>query len=284
MSFDRRLTLMRDGVATTALEGVAPASRYLDPTPMQVSAPAAPLRRHPDDGAEQESQLLFGERFDVLLEEGGWSFGQSARDGYVGWLASEALSGPHIPPTHRIRVLRTYGFSRPDIKSPPTGLYSLNAMVCVAEAEGRFSRVERGGWIISDHLAPVGMNLEADPAAVALQFLGAPYLWGGRESLGLDCSALVQQTLTACGVACPRDTDMQAKTGLAIAREQLERNDLVFWKGHVAMMLDATRMIHANAHHMMVAIEPLAEALVRIEAAGSGPPTAFRRVWRVHRV
>lgn len=277
MSFDRRLTLIHDGLAALDLQGLVAAERYAAPTAMQVIAPAAPLRRQPAGDAEQESTLLFGERFDMLLEQEGFAFGQARRDGYVGWVPAEALSAPAAQPTHRVRALRTYGFSRPDIKSRPVGLYSLGALVAVGEVEGRFSRDPRAGWLMSDHLGPVGLGFETDWAGVAERFLGAPYLWGGRESLGLDCSGLVQQALTACGLACPRDTDMQAGLGAPVARENLRRGDLVFWKGHVAIMLDAVRMVHANAHHMAVAIEPLDGAIARIEAAGSGPPTAFRR-------
>lgn len=278
MSYDRRTTLIHDGVASRVLEGVVPASAYADPAAMQVSAPAAPLRRHPDDDAEQESRLLFGERFDVLLEKDGYAFGQAARDGYVGWVPAEALSGPPLAPTHRVKVLRTYAFSQANIKTTPVGLYSLNALVTVEETDGRFARAARTGWFMAEHLAPIGAGFETDPAAVALRFLGAPYLWGGRESLGLDCSGLVQQALNACGVACPRDTDMQAKIGQAVDPADLARGDLVFWKGHVGMMIDAEQMVHANGHHMATVVEPLSGAIARIEAAGYGPPTGYRRL------
>jgi len=278
MSFDRRLTLIHDGLADARLQGVIAADRYAETSPMQVSASVAPLRRHPRDDAEQESQLLFGERFEVLLEQDGYVFGQATRDGYVGWVMAEALSAPALGPTHRIRAIRTYGFSRPDIKSAPVGLYSLNALVTAEDREGRFVRTARAGWIMADHLAPVGLAFETDPATVALRFLGAPYLWGGRESLGLDCSALVQNALLACGLACPRDTDMQAAMSAEIDPAEAERGDLVFWKGHVAMLLSRQTMIHANAHHMAVAIEPLSAAIARIAQAGNGQPTAWRRL------
>ena len=277
MSFDRRLTLIHDGLADARLQGVIAADRFAETSPMQVSASVAPLRRHPRDDAEQESQLLFGERFEGLLEQDGYVFGQASRDGYVGWVMAEALSAPVLGSTHRIRAIRTYGFSRPDIKSAPVGLYSLNALVTAEDREGRFVRTARAGWIMADHLAPVGLGFETDPAAVALRFLGAPYLWGGRESLGLDCSALVQNALQACGLACPRDTDMQAAMGAEIDPAEAERGDLVFWKGHVAMLLSRQTMIHANAHHMAVAIEPLSAAIARIAQAGNGQPTAWRR-------
>ena len=142
--------------------------------------------------------------------------------------------------------------------------------------EGRFAKAAGSGWFVAEHLAPLGW-FETDAAAVAERFLGAPYLWGGRESLGLDCSGLTQQALLACGKAWPRDTDQQEKLGVAVPPGELRRGDLVFWKGHVAMMLDGEAIIHANAHHMATAIEPLAQTRARYEAAGVGEPTAYRR-------
>lgn len=276
MSFDPRLTLLRDGAASLALEGVVAADRYLKPTLRQTRAPSAAIRRAPDGRSEQMDQLLFGELFDVLLEQNGWAFGQARRDGYTGFVETAALGDQVGETTHTVRALRSYAFSEPDIKSAPLGLYSMNALVAVEAREGRFAKGAGTGWFIEADLAPIGLGA-GDPAAVAERFLGAPYQWGGRESLGLDCSGLVQQALYACAMGCPRDTDMQAAIGSAVEGNALRRGDLVFWKGHVAMMLDETRMIHANAHHMRVEIESLSEAIERIRAAGSGDPTAYRR-------
>ena len=174
-------------------------------------------------------------------------------------------------------ALRTYAFSEPNIKSAIVGLHSLNALVTIEAREGRFAKAARAGWFVEHHLLPIG-EFADDPVAVAEQFLGAPYQWGGRESLGLDCSGLVQQAYYACGRACPRDTDMQqAALGLGVEQKDLKRGDLVFWRGHVGLMRDATTLIHANAYHMKVASEPLDQAIDRIKAAGSGLPTAFKR-------
>ena len=278
MSFDARVTLLRDGVAGRALEGVEPAEVYLDPKPMCCAAPAAGLHRAADAGSEQMDQILFGEAFDVLEEEAnGWVWGQARRDGYVGFVEAAALGPPGPAPTHRIAALRTYAFEAPSIKTRALGPYSLNALVSVEAEEGRLRKVRGSGWVAAGHLSPVG-EFEADMAAVAERHLGAPYLWGGRESTGLDCSGLVQQALFACGRACPRDTDQQAALGEEIGRQAFGRGDLVFWKGHVAIGLDQARIVHANAHHMMVAIEPLETAIDRIAAGGHGQPTGFRRL------
>lgn len=278
MSLDARLTLARPDLAAEDLQGLVDAEAFAPRQAMVCCAPAAAIRKAPAPDAEQVDQLLYGERFDVLTEADGFAWGQAARDGYVGHVALGDLAPAGEPPTHRVAALRTYAFAAPSIKAAARGPYSLGALVCVTAEEGRFGRDGEGAWFVLDHLAPVGLGFAADPAAVAETYLGAPYLWGGRESLGLDCSGLVQQALLACGRACPRDTDQQEAVFAAeIPREALRRGDLVFWRGHVGMMLDAERMIHANAHHMAVAVEPLDTAIARIEAAGSGEPTSFRR-------
>ncbi|MEY4248472.1 MAG: hypothetical protein RJA87_105 [Pseudomonadota bacterium] len=276
-AFDPRVTALNERVASRALQGIVPAQTYQAPMLMQVSAAVVPIRAAPMGDAEQWDQMIFGEGFDLLAEVDGFGWGQAHRDGYVGYVAIDALSAPVLAPTHRVSALRTYGFSEPSIKSAPIGLYSLNALVTVEAEEGRFVRTARAGWFVESQLSPIG-QFETDPVAVAERFLGAPYQWGGRESLGLDCSGLVQQAFYACGLACPRDTDMQAaQIGRAIDGSELRRGDLVFWKGHVGLMQDGITLLHANAHHMAVQSEPLNGAISRIEAAESGRPTAFRR-------
>lgn len=277
MTFDPRVTLARSDLAARALEGLVPAKAYADTEAMVAAVAAAPLRRSPDPAGEQLDQLLFGELFDVLEVRDGFAWGQARRDGYVGFVETAALAPARAAPTHRVRAIRTYAFAEPSIKSRALGPYSINALATVEAREGRFAKAAGSGWFVEAHLAAIGADFETDAAGVAERFLGAPYLWGGRESLGLDCSGLVQQALLACGRACPRDTDQQEAVFATVGRGELRRGDLVFWRGHVAMMLDEARIIHANAHHMAVAIEPLSETVERVIGAGGGEPTGFRR-------
>ena len=276
MKLDPRITPFRDGIAAASLEGLVAAEVYLEPKPMTCAAPATGIRRAAEAGSEQMDQLLFGERFDVLEEEGAWVLGQARRDGYVGFVEAAALAPAGPTPTHRVSALRTYAFAEASIKARALGPLSLNSLVAVEAEDGRLAKVAGLGWVTAAHLAPIGV-FEDDWAAVAERFVGAPYLWGGRESLGLDCSGLVQQALMACGRACPRDTDQQEELGEAIGRQAFGRGDLVFWKGHVALGLDAERIVHANGHHMMTVVEPLETAIARIAEAGYGQPTSFRR-------
>lgn len=276
MKPDPRLTLARPDLAAGDLEGRLDARRFERPRRMQVSVPATAIRREPRPDAEQLDQVLLGERFDVLEIRDGYAWGQAVRDGYVGHLAFGALAPEGAPPTHWVRVPLTYGFESPTIKSRPTGPISLNSLVTVTAREGRLVQCDADFWLPESHLSPLG-EVAADPAGIAEAHLGAAYLWGGREGCGIDCSGLILQSLLACGRACPRDSDLQRALGAPVAAGDLERGDLVFWKGHVAILVDGVRIIHANAHHMAVAQEPLREAIERIRSSGGGDPTAYRR-------
>ena len=277
MTLDGRVTLLRDGLARRSLEGVLPADAYGDTRPMQVCAAQAPVYDRPDRTAEQQTQLLFGEVFDVLSEVGDFALGQGRRDGYVGFVPKAALSDMGQDPTHWICVPQTFSFASPDIKSAASGPYSLNSLITVTQTEGRFLFAAGLGWVVVEHVLPIGV-FKTDFVATAEGLLGACYLWGGRMSTGLDCSGLVQQALLSCGVAFPRDTDQQLAIGHAVEATALQRGDLVFWRGHVGVMVDTTTLLHTNAHHMMTAQEPLAQAMSRIAAGPTGEPVGYRRL------
>ncbi|MDJ0920214.1 MAG: NlpC/P60 family protein [Henriciella sp.] len=251
-------------------------------TLMQVTAGIVALRKDPEPDAEMASQALHGQHVVLHHEEGEFGLVQSVQDRYVGWALMEALSAPALAPTHRVRALRLYVYPRPSIKSAPRYLISLGGlMVSEEEREGRFLKCARAGWVYEDQLSPVDIY-ESDPAAVAERYLHTPYLWGGRESLGIDCSGLIQQAFAACNITLPRDSDMQgAWAGDPIEDWQrpgaLQRNDLVFWKGHVGIMLDDKTLLHGNGFHMAVAAEPLAGSIERI-ASQYGEPVGARRV------
>jgi hypothetical protein len=277
VNFDPRSTLICDGLADNRLEGLIPARRYASVRPSQIIMPCAAVRASPDPRAEQIDQVLFGEGFDRLEARDGFVFGQASRDGYVGWVAESDMSDAIASPTHWVSALRAYAFETASIRAPARGPLSLNALVTAVDETAGLILADRIGWIARTHLSTVGAVLR-DPAAVAMIHLGAPYLWGGRDSAGLDCSGLIQQALLACGLACPRDADQQQALGAAAPPEALARSDLVFWPDHVGMMLDGRRLIHANAHHMAVTIEPLAKVRSRIANRGGGEPIAYRRL------
>lgn len=301
--FDPRVTPFRPECAAERLRGRVEARRFSAGASFRVTAPVEALRAGPAADAEQWNQALCGEDFTVYdaVGEGDdqWVWGQMGRDLYVGWMRRHALApaGGLPPVTHHLVARRSYAFSRPDIKSLPRALLSRNSRIAATGETGRFTRDPALGFIVTDHLAPLG-NVRSDPVAVAVEDLGSVYQWGGVENIGLDCSGLIQMAFLATGLAVPRDTDMQRKAlgeyvfqhdpaapaggqpgGYAPLPVELRRGDLVFWQGHVGMMCDGETLLHANAFHMATRMEKLDECALRLFPR-AGPVLAVKRVER----
>ncbi len=286
-TLDPRLHAYRADLAAESLRGQVGAPRYVAGRPAQVVRGIADVRRNPAASAPLDTQLLCGEQVTVYDEADGWAWVQNASDGYVGYVESAALGAEAQAPTHSVAVLRTFLYPEPSIKTPPLDCLSMTSPVTVVGTKGPFSEVRlaapgSGGWIYSCHLAAAGAVVP-DYLATARQFLGAPYLWGGRNSLGLDCSALVQLALARAGIPCLRDSYMQETTlGTAVpvdaGRCVPRRGDFIYSPGHVAMAWDEGTVLHATGHTMLVVIEPLADLLQRVMAESGGGFTAARRL------
>ncbi|TXM64740.1 NlpC/P60 family protein [Methylobacterium sp. WL120] len=279
LTHDPRTTPARPDLADIRLRGTVEAARFVAGEPRQVVIPAAPLRRTPRAEAGLETEAVMGDAVTLYEVRDGFAWVQLVRDGYVGYLPAASLGPADPAPTHRVTALRSFLYPAPDMKRPALGHLSLGARIAVAGTEGDFVRVG-DAFVFSAHCAPLDRTTP-DYAGTAERLVGTPYLWGGRTSLGLDCSGLVQLCLDLAGLPCPRDADQQARAvgwPLPLAFEGLRRGDFVDWRGHTGLMLDADTLLHANGHHMAVAIEPLRQAAARIEANSYGAVTGMRRI------
>lgn len=279
---DKRLLPVRGDLAAAELEGLVPARRFEQGTPRRVAVAATRIYQEPKADGAILNELLIGETFFVYDKTDGWVWGQSATDGYVGYCEAQAFAaGDDHTATHRVAQPSTLLFPEPSLKTTPIGWLPSGGRICLGETrdDGRFARVGELGWVVASHCRPLAER-EPDPVLVARQFIGAPYLWGGRTFRGLDCSALIQLAFDAAGIVLPRDTDQQERwtAGDIDTAGPLARGDVVFFEGHVGIMEDGERLLHANAHHMAVVSEPLAAVIDRLGGKAAKPVTSIARI------
>jgi hypothetical protein len=274
MTLDKRLHAFRADLAAASLRGKVEAARFSEGEAASIRIGRASLRAAPSGEASQDTELLHGERVTVFDRKDGWAWVQAENDSYVGYLREECL-GPRFEPQLQVSALMTPVFPKPYLKAPVRDMLPMTAEIALLDRQGDYLKIGDDAWVHQHHVALLA-EAQPDWVAVAEAFFGVPYVWGGKTFAGLDCSGLVQTALAAAGTRSPRDTDMMERHFGDSPDITPYRGDLIFWKGHVGVMLDEQRLLHANAFHMMVAIEDLAEAIPRIEKV-SGPVTSIKR-------
>jgi cell wall-associated NlpC family hydrolase len=272
-ALDHRVHAFRRDLADVALAGGYAAAAYAQPQPMSCRTARTMVRAAPRGDAGAGSELLYGEPFMAIEVGGEWAWGYCGADRYVGYVPAEAIGAPSAP-THRVSAASALVFGTPDVRSAHRGELPMGALVTSTARDGSF-HVTEAGLIHERHLSPIG-EAPLDPVEAATLFLGTPYLWGGRTRWGVDCSGVVQMALAAAGIAAPRDSDMQL-AALGTPVEVPARGDLVFFPGHVGIMVDDARLLHANAYWMATVIEPL-EVVAKRSGGEGRPVTAIRRL------
>lgn len=278
--YDPRVTPIRGDLADIALAGRFFAPHYVAPQLYRALGAGAMLRKAGSDDAEAVSQMLPGEGFALLDSTGEWGWGYCCHDGYCGYVRLDAITRAAPEPTHIVHVRRALVFAEPSIKTQMVAAYPMGARLAVESASecGKFLKID-SGWISVRHAIALDAR-DCDPVDRALQLVGAPYLWGGRGGDALDCSGLVQLVLALAGHDAPRDSDQQRSSlGRALADDEaLQRGDLIFFPGHVGIMMDGETLVHANAFWMQVVAEPLADVIARFPEETPQPVLARKRI------
>lgn len=225
---------------------------------IHVNEPSLMVRKGPDALEECVNQLLYGEEVIIVRNNGIWGLAQSVHDSYEGYVPLNALKF-HQPKTHKVLVPRTHIYDAPNYKTDPRQiLFFLSQVHVTGEIHNGFAKLYNGGWVFERHIMPINAQLQS-PVDLAMMFLNAPYLWGGRSIDGIDCSGLIQMITMATGKPCPRDSTPQCKyflkTGEKVTSGQ--HGDLVYFDGHVGIMIDEKHVLSATARHMRTVIEPL---------------------------
>jgi hypothetical protein len=238
---------------------------------MNVIKSSTPMRLEPSETSNLETECLFGETVKILDKYNDWYYCKLLTDNYYGWVEKSNL-GKMNSYTHRVVSKRTFIFKDKNVKAGCITYLPLGSHVSVKVIDNEWAKIylfenshHKFGYLPSHHIIERNAKIE-NWVAIAEKLIGSPYVWGGRNSIGLDCSALLQLSYQTYGEYIPRNTNDQLLLNKETINslDMLERGFVVFWQGHVGIMVDKLNCIHANAYHMEVSIEALANIISRI--------------------
>ena len=228
------------------------------------SSPNVPANNntHPDSNPDSNPGANSEARLD-------WVHVRAERDDYTGYMQRtdlQAAPTEQWQPTHWVAQRSTLVFTEPSIKSAVLYRLPFLSKLCVeAQHKQSFIALQTGGYIWATHVLTCDQFIKKNALQLAqTHFLGAPYLWGGCSPDGVDCSGLIQALALAKGIRLPRDSgDQENFLEHTITRQTRQSGDLVYWPGHVGILVDSDTVLHATAHSLSCTQEPLIDVEAR---------------------
>lgn len=238
---------------------------------MNILKPSISIKIKPIQSSSLETEGLFGETVEIFDNHLEWVYCKLLTDNYYGWIKKKNLG--HLKPvTHRVVSPRSFLLKKKDIKSTCINYLPLGAQLSIKTVINDWAEVDLNkdvknkiAYIPSKHISNINSSIK-DWVSTAESLIGTPYKWGGRDSIGLDCSALLQLSYQTYGQNIPRNTIDQVMLQKEKVNDinELDRGCVIFWEGHVGIMIDKFNCVHANAFHMKTVIEPLDDIINRM--------------------
>jgi len=237
------------------------------------------LYKKPSYKSKIVSQILYGEKFRILFKKKKFIKVKTSYDNYIGYIKSSN----HINkfrPTHKISVLKSIIFKYPKnlAKYKSKKNLSFSSKIQIIKKNKNFAMFDKNKWLNIKDIKLINQK-EIDFLKISKLFLNCKYKWGGKTFSGIDCSALIQIFYQYNNKYFPRDTKDQIKYSKKnLKRKNFKRGDLIFWKGHVAICLNSTKLIHAYGPKKRVIIMPIKKTIYQIEK------TANLKVKKISRI
>ncbi len=223
-----------------------------------------------------DTQLLYGDTFKVIKKYSGWRKIKIKKDGYIGYIKNKKFSKP-TKPNFKVSILKARLFSKPSSKKKLQKFLPYESRVRIIKKNGKFSKFGKY-WIRTSHLKKNNFKYKNTFKDIKL-FKNTRYLWGGKSYKGIDCSALVQIFFNHNNKYCPRDSKDQEKYfKKKIKLKNIKKNDMIFWKGHVAIALSKNKLIHAYGPMKKVVIMNIKKTIERIDRTAKLKVTSIRRI------
>ena len=206
--------------------------------------PLGDIKLRPNSSSEVISQILYGEKFKILSKKKSWVKIKTDFDNYIGYIEKNKFN-QNFKPTHKIFKLKTKIFKKISNKFLPTKNFLYFASgISIKKKDKKYIKFEKNNWIKINDTKKID-HREINFIKIFKLFLGCKYLWGGKTSKGIDCSALIQIYFYYNRIFFPRDSKDQVKFCKKKIDKKLSKGDIIFWKGHVGMCLNQSKFIHA---------------------------------------